>query len=297
VRLVSYRAAGGEWRGGLVVGDQVVDVGAAGAHAGLAGPDGIRSVRDVLAAGAEAQAALAAAAQRSDGRLALDSVRLGPPVPDPDKILCLGFNYAEHNAEMTTEAPAAPNLFAKFRSSLAGSGDPIVLPRISDQIDYEGELAVVVGRRGKDVTADDALAYVGGYMPFNDVSARDLQFRTSQFTAGKAIDTFAPCGPALITADEVADPDALHLVTRLNGEVVQDGNTADMIFGVAETLAFTSTVMTLEPGDIIATGTPPGVGSKRTPPRFLRDGDLIEVEIEGLGVLANPVVDGRERGS
>jgi 2-keto-4-pentenoate hydratase/2-oxohepta-3-ene-1,7-dioic acid hydratase in catechol pathway len=191
---------------------------------------------------------------------------------------------------MATEAPAAPNLFAKFRSSLVGSGTPIVLPRISEEIDYEGELAVVIGRRCKDVEAQDALAYVGGYMPFNDVSARDLQFRTSQFTAGKAIDTFAPCGPALVTADELADPGALRLVTRVNGDVVQDASTGDMIFGVAETIAFTSSVMTLEPGDILATGTPPGVGYKRTPPRFLRDGDVVEVEIEGLGTLRNPVV-------
>ncbi len=224
--------------------------------------------------------------------LRLEAVRLGPPVPDPDKIICLGQNYAEHVAEMASERPKVPNLFAKFRNALVGSGEPIRLPGISRQVDYEGELAVVIGRRCHRVGEQDALKFVGGYAPMNDVSARDLQFQTGQYTMGKALDTFCPMGPGLTLAADVADPQQLTLRTYLNGEAVQVGSTAAMLFSVAEAISFISSGITLECGDVIATGTPSGVGYKRQPPRFLRPGDRIEVEVEGIGRLTNPVVQG-----
>ncbi|MHB8323087.1 MAG: fumarylacetoacetate hydrolase family protein [Candidatus Dormibacteria bacterium] len=229
-----------------------------------------------------------------DGRLAgrLPELQLGPPIPDPDKILCLGQNYAEHVAEMRHQRPEVPNIFAKFRNCLIGSGEAIRLPRASDQVDYEGELAVVIGSRCQRVSEPQALAHVGGYSVLNDVSARDLQFRSAQYTIGKAADTFCPMGPGVVLAEEIPDPQRLDLATYLNGERVQSGSTADMIFSVAESISFISQVITLEPGDIIATGTPAGVGYKRNPPRFLTPGDLIEVEVLGVGRLSNPVEQG-----
>ncbi|MBF6605126.1 MAG: fumarylacetoacetate hydrolase family protein [Chloroflexi bacterium] len=252
------------------------------------------TVRRLLEAGPDALAAAATAAgaamlRGSDPVRELDGLRLGPPLPDPDKILCLGFNYAEHATELSEDVPVAPNVFAKFRNALVGPADPIVLTAASTEIDYEAELAAVIGQRCRDVSERDALGYVAGYAAFNDVSARDLQFRTSQFTVGKALDTFAPMGPGITLSAEVGDPQALRVRSRLNGTVMQDGTTAQMVFSVAATIAFLSRVMTLEPGDIIATGTPPGVGYKRTPPVYLRAGDTIEVEVERVGRIRNPV--------
>ena len=221
------------------------------------------------------------------------SIELGPPVPDPDKIICIGLNYAAHANEAGLAQSEVPIFFAKFRNALVGPSAPIVLPRVSREIDYEGELAVVIGKRCKEVSASVALEYVAGYSVFNDVSARDLQTQTSQFTAGKALDTFAPMGPGIVLASSVPDPQSLMLTTRVNGHVVQHASTATMIFSVATVVAFLSSLMTLEPGDIIATGTPSGVGFKRTPPLFLQDGDVVEVEIEGIGQLRNPVVGAR----
>jgi 2-keto-4-pentenoate hydratase/2-oxohepta-3-ene-1,7-dioic acid hydratase in catechol pathway len=221
----------------------------------------------------------------------LEELILGPPLPDPDKILCLGFNYKAHVSEMVAEAPLAPNVFAKFRNGLIGSGDNIVLPRTSTEIDYEGELAAVIGRRCREVDPSEALDYVAGYTALNDVTARDLQFRTSQWTLGKAIDTFCPMGPALTLSEEIPDPQALELTTRLNGKVVQQTSCAAMVFSVADTVAAISSVITLEPGDVISTGTPEGVGWKHDPPRFLVAGDVIEVEITGIGTLRNQVVE------
>ena len=299
MRLVTYEAAG-SWRPGVLLDEQVIDVGAAARAAGLgaAPTSDWASNRQIIQLDTAQRHALEAAARNlaaaGDATRALASVRLGPPIPDPDKIICLGLNYREHATEASLEVPKAPILFAKFRNSLTGPNSPIVLPRVSQQIDYEAELAVVIGRRCKEVAADAALAYVAGAMAFNDVSARDVQMLTSQWTAGKALDTFAPCGPALVLMDEIADIQALELVARVNGQTVQHASTAMMIFSVAETIAYISSLMTLEPGDIIATGTPAGVGFKRTPPLFLRDGDLVEIEIGGIGTLRNPVV-GPER--
>jgi 2-keto-4-pentenoate hydratase/2-oxohepta-3-ene-1,7-dioic acid hydratase in catechol pathway len=221
--------------------------------------------------------------------ITLESIELGPPVPDPDKILCLGVNYREHAAEAQQEVPTVPIIFAKFRNSLIGPTSPILLPRVGKLIDYEGELAVIIGKRCKGVSEQEALSYVAGYSVMNDVTARDIQAQTSQWTAGKALDTFAPMGPGIVPASEIPDPQTLTLITRVNGREVQRDSTANMIFSVATAMAFLSSLMTLEPGDIIATGTPSGVGFKRTPPLFLQDGDVVEVEIERIGSLRNPV--------
>ena len=218
------------------------------------------------------------------------SVELGPPIPDPDKIICIGLNYADHAKETGLAQTEVPVFFAKFRNSLIGPTSPIVLPHVSNQIDYEGELAVIIGTRCKEVSEHEALQYVAGYTIMNDVSARDLQMQTSQYMAGKALDTFAPMGPGMVLAPDVPNPQALLLTTRVNGQVVQHASTATMIFSVAPIISFLSSLMTLEPGDIIATGTPSGVGFMRTPPIFLRAGDVVEVEIEGIGQLRNPIV-------
>ena len=293
VRLVSY-AADGTLRPGLELGGEVIDVERAAAAAGWdeATRAGLRSGRAVVALGADRLRELADAAGAHRDRLAaepLDAVRLGPPVPDPQKIICLGLNYRDHAAEAGLQPPAAPMFFAKFPNSLIGPADDIVPPPTTDQVDYEAELAVVIGTRGRHIAAADALGHVAGAMAFNDVSARDLQMANTLWTGGKAIDTFGPCGPALVLREDIDDLQALPVRTRVNGETVQDGNTASMIFGVAETIAFLSAIMTLEPGDIIATGTPAGVGNSRTPKLFLHPGDIVEVEIEGIGTLRNPV--------
>jgi 2-keto-4-pentenoate hydratase/2-oxohepta-3-ene-1,7-dioic acid hydratase in catechol pathway len=227
-------------------------------------------------------------AQRSQERVALSRVRLLAPVPDAAKVICLGLNYRDHAAETGQDIPAAPMWFAKFANSLIGSGGEIVLPAAHpDYVDYEAELAVVIGRRAHRVDAEQALSCVAGAMPFNDVSARDLQIQNPLWTSGKAIDTFAPCGPALVTLDEIDDLGALGLRTRVNGEVVQQGSTRELVFGVAETVAWLSRTITLAPGDIIATGTPAGVGASRN--SFLQAGDTVEVEIDGLGAVVNSV--------
>ena len=265
----------------MLVEEQVVPVSALDAPA--------RSVRGLLerldAAGLVALGERAAAC---DERLALQSVRLLAPVPDPEKIVCLGLNYSDHAAETGQEPPAAPLWFAKFANSLIGSGEEIVLPAAHpDYVDYEAELAVVIGRPTHRVEADRALSHLAGAMPFNDVSARDLQLQNPLWTSGKAIDTFAPCGPALVTLDEAGDLGALGLRTRINGNQVQEGNTSNLIFSVAAAVAWLSRTMTLLPGDIIATGTPAGVGGPQG--IFLRAGDTVEVEVDRLGTLTNHV--------
>src|SRR3954452_8245485 len=193
------------------------------------------------------------------------SVRLGPPVPDPPKIICLGLNYRDHAEEAGLTPPVEPMFFAKWANSLVGPTEPIVPPAIADQVDYEAELAVVIGSPGRNIDAAHALEHVAGAMALNDVSARDLQLANQLWTGGKAIDTFGPCGPALVLRDDIGDLQALAVRTRVNGETVQDGNTPSMIFPVAETIAFLSQIRPLEPGDIIATGTPAGVGNSRDP--------------------------------
>ncbi len=293
--LVSYRLRGTSdpWRAGIQRDQTVVDARAYAPSTGNA-----VSVRTLLQKGPQELANVLSWAnqQLNAGRdvIPLESIELGPPVPDPDKIICLGLNYREHAAEANSEVPPVPTFFAKFPNSLIGPTAPILIPRVSTRIDYEGELAVVIGQRCKYVAEEDALNYVAGYAAFNDVSARDVQTRTSQWTAGKALDTFAPMGPGLVPASEIPDPQELSLTTRLNGRVVQHDNTGNMVFSVASAIAFISSLMTLEPGDIIATGTPSGVGFKRNPPLFMHHGDVVEVEIERIGTLRNPVIDERE---
>lgn len=292
--IVSYRERGSDaaWRAGVAREGVLVDVAAAPAHS-AAGAHGV-SVRELLAHGPAAlQATLAWAQEQFDTNahlLSADRLAFGPPVPDPDKIICIGLNYRDHASEAQLDLPTVPMFFAKFRNSLTGPTSPILLPRVSDQIDYEGELAAIIGRQCSAVSEGEALSYVAGYTIMNDVSARDIQFRTSEWTAGKALDTFAPMGPGIIPASAIPDPQSLTLTTRLNGRVVQHDTTANMIFPVAATIAYLSSLMTLEPGDIIATGTPSGIGFKRTPPLYLRERDVVEVEIERIGHLRNPVI-------
>jgi 2-keto-4-pentenoate hydratase/2-oxohepta-3-ene-1,7-dioic acid hydratase in catechol pathway len=289
MRVVTYEREGVA-RPGMVVGERLLDAAALAPRAGAAS---VGSVRALLDAGPDAWAAYGEAAQAAaaaDEGVPLAAATLRAPVEDPEKIVCLGLNYRDHADEAGLPLPVAPMLFAKYRNSLTGPAAPIVLPAVSEAVDYEAELAVVIGRPAKDVDAADALQHVAGVMVLNDVTARDVQHATSQWTAGKAIDTFAPCGPALVFLDEIDDIQALRVRARVNGHVVQDGTTADMIFAVGETIAFISKLMTLVPGDIIATGTPAGVGFSRDPQILLRDGDVVEVEIEGVGMLRNPVV-------
>jgi 2-keto-4-pentenoate hydratase/2-oxohepta-3-ene-1,7-dioic acid hydratase in catechol pathway len=211
-------------------------------------------------------------------------------IPRPGKIVCVGLNYRDHAAEGGMDLPKAPLLFAKWPNTLIGDGDAVVLPPESTQVDYEAELGVVIGAKAKRVSERDALDHVAGYICVNDVSARDLQFADGQWTRGKSPDTFCPVGPRLVPRDEIADPQALAIRCIVNGEALQDSSTAQMIFSVAEIIAYTSQIVTLEPGDLIATGTPAGVGIFRDPKVLLKDGDEVSVEIEGLGTLTNPCI-------
>lgn len=219
-------------------------------------------------------------------------VILRAPVPRPGKIICIGLNYRDHAVESGMAIPESPVIFSKFPTCAIGAGEPIMIPNGSTQSDYEAELAVVIGRRAKNVRRSEALQCVFGYMNFNDVSARDFQFADGQWQRGKSCDTFAPMGPYILTADEVPDPQDLTISLRLNRQTLQYSSTGQMIFGVADLIEFLSRHTTLVPGDVIATGTPPGVGFARKPPVFLKDGDAVEVEIQGLGTLSNPVAAG-----
>jgi len=216
------------------------------------------------------------------------------PVPRPGKLICIGLNYRDHAKEAGMPLPEKPVVFSKFSSAVIGPGEPVVIPRTSQKVDYEAELAVVIGRRAKNVSADRAYDYVLGYTAFNDVSARDFQFADGQWQRGKSCDTFAPMGQTIVTTDTITDPHKLSIKLKLNGEIMQDSNTDQLIFGVPRLIQFISQSITLEPGDVIATGTPSGVGFARKPPVFLKPGDEMEVLIEGIGGLGNPVVGEQE---
>ncbi len=213
-----------------------------------------------------------------------------PPIPDPDKIICIGLNYRAHAEEFELDIPAAPTVFAKFRNSLTGAGTQVTLPVTSGKVDYEAEIAFVIGRRAEVVPEEDALACVAGYMLLNDLSARDLQFLTPQWMPGKIFDGSAPCGPWLVTPDEAGPHDGIEITLDLNGERMQASSSADLIFSVPELVSTLSSWMTLEPGDIISTGTPSGVGSGRKPRVWLADGDRVEVSSPTLGTLVTPLV-------
>jgi 2-keto-4-pentenoate hydratase/2-oxohepta-3-ene-1,7-dioic acid hydratase in catechol pathway len=213
-----------------------------------------------------------------------------PPVAAPEKIICVGLNYRGHAAETNAKIPEVPVLFGKFNTALVGASGPVILPANSSQVDYEAELAVVIGKRAKRVSVEEAPGVVGGYMIMNDVTARDWQLRVRQWLTGKSFDTFAPAGPWLVTPDEIPDPHNLRISLRLNGKTMQDSNTSDLIFGIPALISHISQIFTLKPGDIISTGTPPGVGFVRNPPVFLRDGDLVEISIDGIGTIRHSCI-------
>lgn len=231
-------------------------------------------------------------AKTTDGLPKIDrsEVTVCAPVPRPGKVICIGLNYRDHAEESGMAIPTSPIIFSKYGTCVVGSSEPILLPKGSEQVDYEAEFAVVIGKTAKNVTRENAMDYVLGYTNCNDVSARDFQFADGQWVRGKSCDTFAPLGEYIVTKDEIPDPHNLRIQFRLNGETLQDSTTNQLIFKIPELIEFLSRSMTLEPGDIIPTGTPPGVGFARKPPIFLKEGDICEVEIEGLGVLKNKVV-------
>jgi 2-keto-4-pentenoate hydratase/2-oxohepta-3-ene-1,7-dioic acid hydratase in catechol pathway len=277
MRVVSYRSERGV-RAGLLRGESVADVWDA------LGGDG-SSVRELLGSDR-----LAEAAEISGGEpLALAQVKLEPPIPDPDKIVCIGLNYRAHAAEAGIEPPRSPTFFAKFRNALAPPGAAVALPAASAKVDFEAEVAFVVGRRARDVAESDGLDHVAGYMLLNDLSARDLQFATPQWMPGKVFDGSAPCGPALVTPDEAGPEDRISFSLTLNGEQMQAASTDDLIFSVPALVAHLSGLMTLEPGDIVSTGTPAGVGSTREPRVWLKTGDEIAISSPTLGRLTTTI--------
>ncbi len=302
MRLVTF-SVGGETRWGTARGDTVIDLNLA--HAMFLASHG-REVKyladDVLDFLRQAETAWDAANETLEflGSRVVDgivfsasAVRLLPPISNPSKIVAVGLNYWDHAREQGVEPPAYPVLFPKFPSSIVGPGDTITWePALTQQVDYEAELGIVIGKRARRVPVDDALDYVFGYCNLNDVSARDLQYDAKgkgQWTRGKTLDTFCPSGPYIVSKDEIPDPQKLAIRSILNGAVMQNSNTREMIFGVAQLIAFISQGTTLMPGDLIASGTPDGVGHYRKPPIYMKPGDVIEIQVEGLGRLTNPV--------
>ena len=285
MRLISYEGNNGP-RVAVKVGEAYVDVQQADSRLPA-------NMKQLLALGKEALASLERAAQSAEA-IALENIRFSAPVPDPQKVICIGLNYSDHAKESGMEPPPEPVVFNKFPSSVCGHLAPIVLPGLSNQVDYEAELVAIIGTPGRDIPEHSALEHVAGYCCGHDVSARDWQLGKpgKQWLLGKTFDTFAPFGPELVTADEVPDPGNLSIQLRLNGETMQDSTTGQLIFSIAELVAYVSSVCTLLPGDVIFTGTPPGVGMARKPPVFLKPGDAVEVEIGSLGVLENHVVAG-----
>ena len=283
MRLVTYRSSTGPRVAGIK-GGTLVDL-------NRADPSVPSCIKALLAGGAEglrrAEKALASGeAIRGEG------IRLLPPIPSPEKVICVGLNYADHARESGVEPPPVPVIFSKFPTAVRADGDAIVLPRLSKEVDYEAELVAVIGVGGRHIPEQQARRHVAAYCCGNDVSARDWQIRKpgGQWLLGKSFDSFAPFGPALVTADEVPDPNHLKIQLRLNGHLMQDSSTAQFLFAIEKLVAYVSGVCTLSPGDVIFTGTPPGVGFARKPPVYLRPGDVVEVEIERIGVLRNPVV-------
>jgi len=289
MKIVSYRSGASLSYGVVEVGGSLDDLASARVvdipALGIGAPEG---VVEFLERYGEFAAGVVSAASGAEG-VRFDALDLLPVIPRPGNIICVGVNYVDHADEASTDVPDVPLVFMKYTSSVAAHGSDIVLPPESVAVDYEGELAVVISRTASRVSAEDALDFVGGYVALNDVSARDFQLRTSQWVQGKSFPTFAPTGPYLVTPDEIPDPQALQLRLTIGDETLQAASTADMIFSVRHLVSYLSTVGTLLPGDIIATGTPSGVGAVRTPPRWLRDGDVVSVAIDGLPTLTNTV--------
>jgi 2-keto-4-pentenoate hydratase/2-oxohepta-3-ene-1,7-dioic acid hydratase in catechol pathway len=264
---------------GVVLGPEVFSLAATGFHSVLeiveGGPDALKRVKTAIETAPAFQ---------------LGSVKLMAPIPRPPKIICIGLNYRDHAIESKLEIPTIPVVFSKYASSTIGAEEAIILPKNSEKPDYEAEMAVVIGKNARHAKAEDWREYVFGYMNMNDVSARDFQMATSQWMIGKTFDTFAPMGPYLVTADEIADPHNLNISLTVNDEVLQNSNTRELIFRIPELIAYLSSVFTLEAGDVISTGTPSGVGFSYKPPKWLKHGDQVVVKVEGLGELSNPCI-------
>ena len=264
-------------RAGLLLGDEILDL----------TPLGVPDTANAMALGAEA---LGQALTMPDtSRIALSGARLLAPIPRPPRIFCVGLNYRDHAVESKMEIPKVPTLFLKLPSAVIGPGETVRIPALTQQPDYEVELALIIGKAGRNIAAENWREHVFGYTILNDVSARDVQLATSQWTLGKSFDTFCPIGPAIVTADEIPDPHALDIRLSIGGEILQHSNTRELIFKAPELIAYLSAITPLEPGDIISTGTPAGVGLGRTPRRWLQPGETMVAEVEGLGRLINPV--------
>ncbi len=304
MRLATY-VEGGEGRAGVVVREFVIDLERASSE-GRYGTGKVRplppSVRGLLEEGKEALeqcsrieadfAELPVEEYPVRNCIPLGEARLAAPIPDPQKIICIGMNYRDHCEEQKKPLPEKPVIFAKFPTALIGHKEAIVKPSLSEQVDYEAELAVIIGRKGKNIPEEEAISHVGGYSIMNDVTARDIQFSDGQWVRGKSFDTFAPAGPYLVTREDVPDPQNLSIRLTVNGELRQSSTTANMIFSVAFLVSYISKVCTLLPGDIISTGTPGGVGVFRKPPAFLNEGDVVSIQVDRLGTLENRVEAG-----
>jgi 2-keto-4-pentenoate hydratase/2-oxohepta-3-ene-1,7-dioic acid hydratase in catechol pathway len=293
VKIVSFHRDGQLSTGALLGSDLVLDF--QHAAAGLPDADGPLDWMDTDGACHQSARRLvdsadAAKLQEAGAIVPLASVELQSPIPRPGKVICIGLNYRDHAEESGMDIPENPLVFSKFSSCVVGPEADVKLPRGAKEVDYEAEFGVVIGKTATDVAESDAMDYVLGYCNINDVSARDFQFADGQWQRGKSCETFCPTGPFIATADEIADPHALRIQFRMNGKTLQDSSTSQLIFNVPELIAYLSGFVTLEPGDLISTGTPPGVGFARKPPIYIQPGDVMEVEVEGLGVLRNGAV-------
>lgn len=282
MRFLTFEQGGLARPGVLAGSDTVVDLSLIGCH----------SLLELITSGEESvlKAAKLAANSPLDSRHLLSSVKLLAPIPKPRKLICVGLNYRDHAIETNSEIPSVPTIFNKFATAVIGPGDNIVLPKVSKMPDYEAELAFVIGRGGRHIKAENWREHVFGYTIVNDVTGRDYQRATTQWLMGKTFDTFAPMGPWIVTADEITDPHTLDIQLDINGEILQSSNTRELIFKVPDLIAFLSSVFTLEPGDIVSTGTPSGVGVARTPQRFLKPGETVTVTIPAIGQLTNLTV-------
>lgn len=282
MRLITYKSEGRVRPGAVLGADAIIDLSS----------QGFASLLDIVESGEEGLARVEkfALASPETARVPLSSVKLMAPIPRPRKLICVGLNYRDHAAETGTKIPDIPTIFNKFATAVIGPGDNIVLPKNVKTPDYEAEFAFVIGKGGRHIAAADWESHVFGYTIVNDVTSRDYQRATSQWLMGKTFDTFAPIGPWIVTKDEIADPHELDVRMEINGEVLQNGNTRNLIFNIPALIEFLSSVFTLEPGDIVSTGTPAGVGFVRNPPRLLKAGDDVIVKIPAIGELRNPVV-------
>lgn len=279
MRLVTYRKGNQNAKPGVLQGEEVIDISGE-----------VANIKSLIEGGTEALARLQTFLRGRTKRVSLAQVELLAPLQNPPRIFCLGLAYRDHAIETHQEIPKVPTIFLKLTSALNGPRSRVILPKLTQQPDYEAEFAFVIGKRGKNISANSWEDHVFGYTIMNDVSARDVQMATPQWSLGKSFDTFAPLGPAIVTKDEVPDPHALDIQLTIGGEVLQHSNTRELIFRVPDLVAYLSAITTLEPGDIISTGTPAGVGLGRTPHRWLRPGETIVTEVERLGQLVNPVV-------